>query len=440
MTVDATVGEVAELLSQMVRNACVNDGTSGSEARSAATLAAVLEAPGVELETFEPFPGRATLVARLPGTDPDAPSLAYVTHTDVVAASPEGWEHDPFAADLEDGVIWGRGAIDMLNLTSSMAVAFRRLAAEGFRPRGTLTYVATADEEAGGLKGAGWLLDHHPELAMADYVVTETGSPVVHGAKGDCIPVAVLEKGMAWCKISVRGTPGHGSRPYRADNALVKAAQVVERVAAISPAPVIVPAWERFVHGTGLPPGLADPLAVDGEIGAIADPAAARRAHSCTRTTFSPNVAHGGTKTNVIPELVEVEVDVRTMPGIDAGGIEEMILAAIGPLGPEVSVSFFHDQPPTWSSAQTPLWEALEDVASGLTGGARLVPTVMTGCTDARFWRERNAVAYGFGLFSNAFTLDEHESMFHGRNERVDLESLRLSAQVWDSLPRRFWR
>jgi acetylornithine deacetylase/succinyl-diaminopimelate desuccinylase-like protein len=439
MTIDATVGEVVELLSQMVRNACVNDGTTGSESKSAETLAAVLRAPGIELETFEPFPGRVTLVARMAGTDPGAPSLAYVTHTDVVAASPEGWEHDPFAADLENGFIWGRGAIDMLNLTSSMAVAFRRLAAEGFRPRGTLMYVATADEEAGGLKGAGWLLDHHADVAMADYVVTETGSPAVAGPAGDRIPVAVLEKGMAWCKISVPGTPGHGSRPYRADNALVKAAQVVQRIASITTPPVIVPAWERFVRGTGLAPGLADPGRVDSEIEAIADPAAARRAHACTRTTFSPNVAHGGGKTNVIPGLVEVEVDVRTMPGTDAEAIRDMILDALGPLGAEVAISFFHDQPPTWSSPETPLWEALEEVASGLTGGARLVPTVMTGCTDARFWRERNAVAYGFGLFSKAFSLDEHESMFHGRNERVDLESLRLSTQVWDALPRRFW-
>jgi acetylornithine deacetylase/succinyl-diaminopimelate desuccinylase-like protein len=119
-------------------------------------------------------------VARLVGTDQDAPSLAYVTRTDVVPASPEGWDRDPFAGDYVDGYIWGRGAIDMLNLTSSMAVVFRRLAIGGFRPRGTLTFVAAADEEAGGPRGAGWLLQHRPDIAMA-YVVTETGSPPVAG-------------------------------------------------------------------------------------------------------------------------------------------------------------------------------------------------------------------------------------------------------------------
>ncbi len=118
-------------------------------------------------------------MARLVGTDQDAPSLAYVTRTDVAPASPEGWDRDPFAGDYVDGYIWGRGAIDMLNLTSSMAVVFRRLAIGGFRPRGTLTFVAAADEEAGGLRGAGWLLQHRPDIAMAHYVVTETGSPPV---------------------------------------------------------------------------------------------------------------------------------------------------------------------------------------------------------------------------------------------------------------------
>ncbi|HTW97421.1 MAG TPA: M20/M25/M40 family metallo-hydrolase [Acidimicrobiales bacterium] len=447
MTIDETTGEVVELIRHLIRNACVNDGTSGTESTSAATLAGLLDLPGVELETYEPFPGRATLAARLPGSDPDAPSLAYVTHTDVVPAGSQGWDHDPFGADLDDGFVWGRGAIDMLNLTSSMAVVFRRLALGGYRPRGSLVFVAAADEEAGGLRGAGWLLDHHPELAMADYVVTETGSPTIGsptiGGQGvalpvPLLPVAVFEKGMAWCTVTVRGTPGHGSRPYRADNAAIKAAGVVERIAAISPRPVIVPAWERFVREAALPAALADPAAVGEAVAAIADPAAARRAHACTHTTFSPNVVRGGDKTNIIPDLVEVEVDVRTMPGLDAEGVRDTILDALGDLAGEVSISFFHDQPPTVSAPDTPLWEALEAVASGLTGGVRLVPTVMTGCTDARFWRERGSVAYGFGLFSDAFGLDEHESMFHGRNERVDVESLRLSTLAFDELARRF--
>ena len=438
MALDATTGEVVELLRHLITNACVNDGATGSEVKSATSLAELLSVPGVEVEAHEPFPGRATLVARLVGTDQNAPSLAYVTHTDVVPASPEGWDRDPFGAEFVDGYIWGRGAIDMLNLTSSMAVVFRRLATGGFRPRGTLTFVAAADEESGGLRGAGWLLQHRPEIAMADYVVTETGSPAVAGPQGTRLPVAVLEKGMAWCRISVRGTPGHGSRPFRTDNALVKAAKVVERIASIKPAPVILPEWEQFVRECGLPPGLANAAAVDGEVDAVADPAASRRAHACTRTTFSPNVVHGGAKTNIIPDHVEVEVDVRTMPGLDSVGVREIIADALGSLADEVSISFFHDQLPTVSPTGTPLWAALEAISAEITHGARLVPTIMTGCTDARFWRERGATAYGFGLFSDAFTVDEHESMFHGRNERVDIESLRLSTELWDKLARRF--
>lgn len=438
MTIDVATGEVVELLSQLIRNACVNDGTTGSESTSATMLADLLDVSGVELETYEPFPGRTTLAARIAGTDASAPSLAFVTHTDVVPATPEGWDRDPFGGELADGCVWGRGAIDMLNLTSSMAVAFRRLALEGFRPRGNLVFVAAADEEAGGLRGARWLLDHRPELAMADYVVSETGAPPIQGPGGIQIPVAVFEKGMAWCTVSVPGTPGHGSRPYRADNALVKAAQVVERIASIRPEPVVVPAWERFVHGLGLPPALARPETVDAAIDALDDEGAARRAHACTHTTFSPNVLRGGGKTNVIPDHVEIEVDVRVMPGVDNARVEQELREALGSRGEQVQISFLQEQSATQSSTDTPLWAALEELSSQLVGGAHLVPSVMTGCTDARFWRERGATAYGFALFSDAFTMDEHESMFHGRNERVDLESLRLSGELWDALARRF--
>lgn len=436
MAIDAVTGETVELLAQLIRNRCVNDGVTGSEGVSATTLAQLLDVPGVELESFEPFPGRATLVARLPGRDPAARSLAFVTHTDVVPAGPEGWERDPFGGELADGFVWGRGAIDMLNLTSSMAIAFRRLALEGFRPRGSLVFVAAADEEAGGHKGASWLLDNHPELAMADYVVSETGGPAIPAPNGPLLPVAVLEKGMAWCSVTLAGTPGHGSRPYRSDNAVVHAAEAIGRLARLSPRPVVVEPWRRFVHESGLGADLADVEKVDGAIAGIADARAARRAHACTHDTFSPNVVRGGEKTNVIPGGAEIEVDIRTMPGTDRAAVRALVLDTLGPLGEGAAINFLQDQQATESPAQGPLWDALERLSSGLRGGARLVPTVMTGCTDARFWRERGATAYGFALFSESLSIDEHESMFHGRNERVDLESLRLSAELWSELPR----
>src|SRR5512134_3399116 len=166
-----------ELLQQMIRNACVNDGSpaSGFEVRSADLLQTFLEGSGLDLQRYEAAPGRVSLVARIEGTDPSAPSLCLMGHTDVVPVNPDGWTHDPFGGELIDGEVWGRGAVDMLNLTSSMAVATRRLADEGFRPKGTLIYLAVADEEALGSHGAAWLTEHAPEAVGADYVLTESG-------------------------------------------------------------------------------------------------------------------------------------------------------------------------------------------------------------------------------------------------------------------------
>src|SRR4030095_9331452 len=146
-------------------------------------------------------------VARIEGSDPDAPSLLLMGHTDVVPANEDGWRRDPFAGELIDGEIWGRGAVDMLNLTASMATAFRSLARSGFRPRGTLIYLAVADEENLGTWGAEHLAQPPP-------------------APGPRLPVIVGEKGSYWCRIAVRGTPGHASQPFRTDNALVTAAEV----------------------------------------------------------------------------------------------------------------------------------------------------------------------------------------------------------------------
>lgn len=433
-------GEVTELLRQLIRNACVNDGTAGSggEVRSAEVLREVLDVPGVDVAGFESLPGRGSVVGRIEGTDPTAPTLALVGHTDVVPASPEGWTHDPFGADLEGSTVWGRGAVDMLNLTASMAVALRRLALDRFRPRGTLVFAAVADEEAGGTYGAEWLLEHEPEAVSANYVLTESGGIPMHDAQGSTtLAVMVAEKGLAWCRLRVRGTPGHGSRPYRSDNALVKAAEVVSRLAAYRPAPRAGGVWRAFVEGAGLPPGLGDPLQVEGICEEMADVRLARLAHACTHVTISPNVAHGGTKTNIIPDEVVLEVDMRTLPGQHREEVEALVHEALGPLAAEVQLEMVQDQAASESRADGALWRALGEVSSSLVGEARLVPAMMTGGTDARFWRARGAVAYGFGLFSERMTPGEYDAMFHGRDERVDVDSLRLSAELWEGVARR---
>ncbi len=173
--------QTVELLQTLIRNECVNDGTrdSGHESRNVDVLEQVIAGPAVDIERFEPVPGRASIVGRIAGTDPDAPSLCLMGHTDVVPVHADGWINDPFGGELIDGEVWGRGAVDMLNLTASMAVAFRDIADDvahgAFRPTGDLVYFGVADEESGSAHGARWMADHHADAIRADYVLTENG-------------------------------------------------------------------------------------------------------------------------------------------------------------------------------------------------------------------------------------------------------------------------
>lgn len=438
-------GEVTELLQHLIRNECVNDGTaaSGHEDRSVELLKQYLPSSGLDIETYEPSPGRASLVARIEGTDPKAPTVCLMGHTDVVPANPEGWQRDPFGGELVDGEVWGRGAVDMLNLTASMAVATKHLATAGFRPRGTLIYLAVADEEALGTHGAEHLVDHEWDAVRADYVITESGGVPLPSPSGPKLTVNVAEKGTHWCKLRVHGTPSHASRPLRTDNALVKAAAIVQRVAEYRPETQINEVWRRFVEGMDYAPELAATLLdADRLWQAVHDMPRvdlARTAHACTHTTFAPTVLHGGTKTNVIPDTVEFEIDIRTLPGQTGADIDAMLDDIIGEeLRGSVEVVGIADDDASGSPIDTPLWDALTDVCRRLAPGATLVPSIMTGATDARFFRRKGVNAYGFGLFSNRIAPREISNMYHGNDERVDQESLRLSTELWTGLAKGF--
>jgi acetylornithine deacetylase/succinyl-diaminopimelate desuccinylase-like protein len=437
---------VTALLQQLIRNQCVNDGQpeSGEEVRSSDVLENYLEGVGLEIESFEPTPGRRSLVARLPGRDPSAPSLLLMGHTDVVPVTPSQWQRDPFGGELvadSDGQleVWGRGAIDMLNITSSMAVAVRQLAVDGFRPRGDIVYLAVADEEAGGLHGAGWLVEHEWDAIGCDYVITESGGLVRRGAAGETVSLRVAEKGLAWRVLRVRGTPGHGSMPFGADNALVNAAEVVRRLAAYSPEPRLDELWEAFVKNVEWPEPLRsaalDPTRFHEMLNAL-DPRAAKLAHACTHTTFSPNVVHGGSKTNIIPDQVDIEVDIRTLPGDEDEEVRAHLRAALGELadGVEILRLPFPDASATRSPTDNELHDALGRVVEGFYPGATLLPTMTTGGTDARFFRAKGSIAYGFALFSPSVTFEDLSTRFHGVDERVDVESLRLSTEAWIAL------
>ena len=428
--------EATDLLQQMIRNGCVNDGTveSGAELRSVDLLQQYLGTSGIDVERFEPQPGRASLVARIEGSDPDAPTLMLMGHTDVVPVNYDTWTRDPFSGDLDDdGMVWGRGAVDMLNLTASQAVAFRRLADSGFTPKGTLVYLAVADEEALGTWGARWLVDHEWDAVAADYVLTESGGFQMPSPHGPRLPVMVAEKGTFWSKLHVRGTPGHGSQPFMTDNALVTAAEVIRRLAEYAPTADVGEVWRRHVETMDYPAEMRDAF-LDPD--AVRDYCASlpvgmgRLVHACTHTTFSPNVAHGGTKTNVVPDHVELEVDIRTLPGQSGDDIRDLLRDALGDLYDRVEIESNEDLS-TASPIDTPLWDTLATVTGRLVRDSALVPFLMVGGTDNRFFRRAGAVGYGFGLFSKRLAFEDYATMFHGNDERVDVESLALSEQLW---------
>ncbi|MBI2170215.1 MAG: M20/M25/M40 family metallo-hydrolase [Actinobacteria bacterium] len=448
MAGDDRTAEATELLQALIRNACVNDGSadSGHESKSVDLLAHYLDGAGLDVERYEPTPGRASLVARIEGSDRSAPTLMLMGHTDVVPVTPENWLHDPFGGELIDGEVWGRGAVDMLNLTATMAVATKQFGAEGFRPRGTLIYLAVADEEAAGTHGAEWLVEHQWDEMACDYVLTESGGMPVRTPDGIKRPIIVGEKGLFWFTLHVKGTPGHGSQPLRTDNALVKAAEIVNRLAAFRPPAHIHEIWRRFVEGMNFPLELSGPLLDPDRLYEFAEGlpmlGLARQAHACTHTTFAPTMATGGLKHNVIPDRVSIAVDGRTLPGQDRDDAMAMLDEILGPgsggadLRDDVEVEVVVEDPASASPIDTPLWDALQRATEAVVPGSVNVPFMTVGGTDSRFFRRRGIPSYGYGLFSDRIGFDEFADMFHGDNERVDVESLRLTTELWDVVVR----
>ncbi len=436
----ALTGETVDLLQTMIRSTCVNDGTpdSGDESRNADVLQHFLEGAGLDTQRFESRPGRGSLVARIEGSDAGAPSLCLMGHTDVVPVNADGWSRDPFGGDLVDGEVWGRGAIDMLNLTASMAVAFRHLARSNFRPKADLIYFGVADEEAGGKWGAEWMFEHHPDAIDADYVVTELGgwsSVDQHGHRA--VTVNIGEKGLAWRRLRVHGTPGHGSMPYGSDNALVKAAQIVQRLSEFRPTAKIGDTWRAQVDvmniAAELKASLVDPTRVYDAIRTLPVPVA-RSCHALTHTTFSPNVAHGGQKTNTIPDVVDIDVDIRTVPGTTRADVDAMLAEVLGELAAHVDVTELQHHDPTISPTDNALWRTIATRTQVAHPGASIVPGMVMGGTDARFYRDRGRVAYGAGMFSAGMDMATFGNRFHGNDERIDVESLALATEFWVGL------
>ena len=365
---EAAHEELVALLRDLIRIPSINPpDPAGPELDAARHLAAVLRAEGLDPEVIEPVPGRGSVVARLRGDGTGGDPLLLLSHHDVVPADvADGWTHDPFAADIEDGYVWGRGAVDMKQMVAleMMVVALlaRRARAAGLDPardpipglRRDVLFACTADEEAGGRDGAGWLAANRPETLRAAGALNEAGAVSVDLAGRRFYPIQVAEKGFEVFRIHVHGTWGHGSMP-RDDNAAVMAAEAVRRLA-IPGEPRLTAPMRPSSTGSGrqLPPDAAelvdavsgdDPRRSEAAIRSLCDPMYARAMGALVRDSISPDVIHAGIKYNVIPGEAMVEIDCRTLPGDHARRHARGGPGAAGRPGPPVHRGA-HDRPP----------------------------------------------------------------------------------------------
>ena len=425
-----TAADAIELTRALIREACVNDGTpeSGQEIRNVRVLqrflAEAVAAGRVETQVLESAPGRASLIARVPGTDPDAPALGLLGHIDVVPVDPEGWTRNPFGGDLIDGEVWGRGAVDMLYLTASFAAVLREVALAPEPPRGDLVLLAVADEEAGGEYGIHWLVREHPDAVRVDEALSESGGMRMGGH----VAIEVAEKGSAGRRLVVRGKPGHASIPYGAESAAYRVGEVLHRLREVMPIAQLGPLWNRFVAARIEDPELAerlrDPVRLDAalpQLGGIAG-----YAHAVSRITISPTVLRAGTTHNVIPAVGTIDLDIRTLPGTSDEEVDELLSEVLGEWADDVEIEHLRGWAATASPADTPLFAAIERAVEEVAG-APVVPIMAAGGSDARVLRELGIPAYGYGILGPDWSYERYREGVHGHDERIDVESIELS-------------
>ena len=415
------MSEVAELAQRLIRLDTTNP--PGNETLAAELLRDYLEGAGAECHLYARTPERANLVARIPGTG-GGPSLALLSHTDVVLAAANEWERDPFGGDLVDGVVWGRGALDMKGEVAASAVAVATLAREGWRGSGDLIFIAAADEEVGAGFGLQWLVEAHPDAIRADFSVNEgAGDRVELGGKVLYL-CSTAEKMSSPFMVRVYGRSGHASMPSIADNALVKAAPLVERLGAFAVEPQLIPEVEGFLTallGDVPPPGEAL------ERARTIAPLAAELIEPLLGMTVSPTKAHASDKRNVIPALCEITVDVRLLPGQTPAQAEADLRAWLG--AGDYELVNLEAQGGTRSPIGGPLWEAVQSFVQAEEPGAAAAPICVAGFTDSHWMREAfGTVAYGF-FPAREMDSETAARLIHSANERVPVSDLELGVR-----------
>ncbi|WP_318255570.1 M20/M25/M40 family metallo-hydrolase [Agrococcus baldri] len=401
-------------------------GRSNGEADAAAYVTEVLTAMGVASETVESAPGRASVVARIEGEDPSLPLLVVHGHLDVVPADASEWSVDPFAGEIRDGLLWGRGAVDMKQMDAMILVALERILASGRRPRRGLVIAFFADEEAGGVYGAQWLVRNHPELfAGATEAISEVGGYSIDVAGQRAYLLQTAEKALQWILLRARGTAAHGSQHMR-DNAVTRLARAVAAVGAHEfPVEYTDTTRELFARLAELQ-GMEDddPDAVAEQLGTVS-----RFLRSSLRHTANPTMLDAGYKHNVIPSVAEARIDMRPLPGREQEALDT-IRALVGD---DIEVELVHGDVGLEQPFSGALVEAMTAAIGRHDPGAPVLPYMLSGGTDNKPLSELGIAGYGFAPLRLTPDLD-FAAMFHGVDERVPLEALEFGTDVLEDL------
>ncbi|WP_225808078.1 M20/M25/M40 family metallo-hydrolase [Streptomyces spinosus] len=425
---ELALAEVVEFTSGLIRIDTSNRGGGDCRERPAAEYAAErLAGAGLDPLLLERTPGRTNVVARIEGTDPSADALLVHGHLDVVPAEAADWSVHPFSGEVRDGVVWGRGAVDMKNMDAMILAVVRCWARQGVRPRRDIVLAFTADEEASAEDGSGFLAERHPELFEGcTQGVSESGAFTFHDGTGrEIYPVAAGERGTAWLKLTARGRAGHGSKVNR-ENAVTRLAAAVTRIGEhewpLRLTPTVRAALTELAALYGIDPDFTDVDQLLEKLGP-----AARLVESTVRNSANPTMLDAGYKLNVIPGEAVAHVDGRYLPG----GEQEFTATLDELTGPDVDWEFAHREVALQAPVDAPVFARMRAAVEAFAPGAHVVPYCMSGGTDAKQFSRLGITGYGFAPLKLPADLD-YQALFHGVDERVPVEALHFGVRVLD--------
>ena len=421
--------EVATLCSDLIRIDTTNrgDNSGPGERQAAEHVAGLLADVGLEPAIFESDQGRASVVTRMAGEDPSRPALLIHGHLDVVPADAADWQVHPFSGEVSGGCVWGRGAVDMKDMDAMTLAVVRQRMREGRRPPRDVVLAFLADEEAGGTYGARWLVDNHPGLFEGvTEAIGEVGGFSVTLAGRRLYAIQIAEKGMAWLRLTARGTAGHGSM-LQPDNAITELAETVARIGRHEWPLRLTPAVEEFMaaacaaFGIDYTPEVL-PQILD-KVGSMS-----RLTGATLRNTLNPTVLNAGYKVNVVPQVATADVDGRFLPGYE----EEFFAEVDSLLGPHVTREFIHHDIALETTFDGDLCDAMTAALLAEDPEGKVIPYCLSGGTDAKSFSRLGIRCFGFAPLQLPADLD-FSGMFHGVDERVPVAALQFGTRVLDS-------